>query len=61
MGAFFGAFLGCCLIAGVMCLIGHELRRIGDMLEARQKVDSERCKCQICDGQVPTMKERRDG
>ncbi len=63
-----GAFVGCMFIVIALVVIGiiacEELFKIRKALETiaqPKEVDSERCKCQICDGQVPTMKERRDG
>jgi hypothetical protein len=56
-----GAFAGSILICVALAFIYEEAQKIRRVLEtlAQREVDSERCKCQICDGQVPTMKERR--
>jgi hypothetical protein len=55
-----GAFFGCLMIAIMLGLILDVLSAINITLKMkREDVDSERCKCQICDGQVPTMRERK--
>lgn len=55
-----GAFFGCMVIAVMLGLILDAIYALKTTLDARQEteVDSQRCKCQICDGQVPTMEER---
>lgn len=53
-----------CLVLGFTLLIsagaGAGVRVYKSLLvdENAKEVDSQRCKCQICDGQVPTMEER---
>jgi len=58
-----GALIGCVLICAVLAFMYDEVVKVRVALETlaeRKDVDSERCKCLICDGKVPTMKERRN-